>query len=90
MLVATVTAVMAPITSQAGTAGAVPIYRDSTRPVSERVTDLLSRMSLDDKLGQMTQVERNVLTEQSDLATYRIGSILSGGGSAPTPNTASS
>ncbi len=63
-------------------------YQDASLPVSARVDDLLARMSLEDKIGQMAQVERNVLTDQSDLATYRIGSILSGGGSAPSPNTA--
>src|SRR3954471_6852919 len=49
--------------------------------------DLAARMSLDDKVGQMTQAERAALKPVSDLATYRIGSVLSGGGSAPTPNT---
>jgi beta-glucosidase len=34
--------------------GAVyPIYRDSRRPVDERVRDLLSRMTLEEKIGQM-------------------------------------
>ncbi|KOX23715.1 beta-glucosidase [Saccharothrix sp. NRRL B-16348] len=52
-----------------------------------RVEQLLARMSLDDKVGQMTQVDRGALDSTADLATYRIGSLLSGGGSAPTPNT---
>jgi beta-glucosidase len=30
-------------------------YRDPTLPVPTRVNDLLSRMSLDEKVGQMTQ-----------------------------------
>ncbi|GGM46445.1 beta-glucosidase [Longimycelium tulufanense] len=63
-------------------------YQDPDLPVPERVADLMSRMSLEDKLGQMTQVERTALGNRQDLATYRIGSILSGGGSAPSPNTA--
>jgi beta-glucosidase len=61
-------------------------YQDPKRPVAERVTDLLGRMSLDDKIGQMTQAERQNATP-SDLAEYRLGSILSGGGSVPSPNT---
>lgn len=65
---------------------AVHPYQDPGRSVPDRVADLLSRMSLDDKVGQMTQAERSVLTP-SDVTAYRIGSILSGGGSAPTPNT---
>jgi beta-glucosidase len=64
-----------------------PPYRDRSLPVAERVDDLMSRMSLDDKIGQMTQAERAALDPQQDLATYRLGSVLSGGGSAPTPNT---
>ncbi|WP_166665378.1 glycoside hydrolase family 3 N-terminal domain-containing protein [Kribbella caucasensis] len=89
MLVALVAvALVLPGHTEARAAG--PIYRDSTRPAAERVADLLARMSLDDKLGQMTQAERGALTPQADLARYRIGSVLSGGGSAPTPNTAKS
>ena len=65
---------------------AVPVYQDSGQPVAARVTDLLGRMSLDDKLGQMTQAERAVISP-ADLASARIGSVLSGGGSVPAPNT---
>jgi beta-glucosidase len=64
-------------------------YQDPSLPVSTRVADLLSRMTLDEKLGQMTQAERSSVTS-SDITTYRLGSILSGGGSAPSPNTATS
>ena len=64
-----------------------PAYLDGSLPVQDRVDDLLLRMSLDEKIGQMTQVERSALGTPSDLATYRIGSVLSGGGSVPTPNT---
>src|SRR4051794_37946082 len=70
------------------TAGPYP-YQDPTLPVATRVSDLLSRMTLDEKLGQMTQAERSAVTN-ADITTYRLGSLLSGGGSAPSPNTASS
>lgn len=36
------------------------IYEDSNQPVELRVQDLLSRMTLDEKIGQMTQIERYV------------------------------
>ncbi|MET8245908.1 glycoside hydrolase family 3 N-terminal domain-containing protein [Streptomyces sp. NPDC005202] len=62
-------------------------YLDSRLPVQNRVADLLSRMSLEEKAGQMTQAERAALTDQGDIATYALGSLLSGGGSTPTPNT---
>ena len=61
-------------------------YQHPSLPVAERVTDLLARMSLDDKIGQMTQAERAAITA-ANLTQYRVGSVLSGGGSAPTPNT---
>ncbi|MEU8910336.1 glycoside hydrolase family 3 N-terminal domain-containing protein [Streptomyces mirabilis] len=63
-------------------------YQDASLPVADRVDDLLSRMTLDDKLGQMTQIEKDALVPQSDLATYRIGSVLSGGDSTVSPNNA--
>ncbi|MEU4565285.1 glycoside hydrolase family 3 N-terminal domain-containing protein [Micromonospora sp. NPDC023956] len=66
---------------------AVPVpYLDPALPVAARVDDLLGRMTLDDKLGQMTQGERGSVAP-GDVTTYRLGSILSGGGSAPNPNT---
>ncbi|WP_210571673.1 glycoside hydrolase family 3 N-terminal domain-containing protein [Streptomyces sp. GESEQ-4] len=70
------------------TATAALPYQDPSLPVPERVDDLLSRMTLDDKLGQMTQIEKDALVPQSDLATYRIGSVLSGGDSTVSPNNA--
>ncbi|HEY6101355.1 MAG TPA: glycoside hydrolase family 3 N-terminal domain-containing protein, partial [Anaeromyxobacter sp.] len=55
--------------------------------VAARVADLLGRMTLDEKIGQMTQVDRAYLASDSDIAAYGLGSILSGGGSTPDPNT---
>ncbi|MBO2448899.1 glycoside hydrolase family 3 C-terminal domain-containing protein [Actinomadura barringtoniae] len=62
------------------------VYLDSRKPVKDRVEALLKQMSLDEKLGQMTQPERQAVTGD-DITRYRIGSLLSGGGSTPTPNT---
>lgn len=62
-------------------------YLNSKAPVRKRVADLLSRMSLAEKAGQMTQAERGALTAPGDIAAYDLGSLLSGGGSTPTPNT---
>ncbi len=61
-------------------------YQDPALPVADRVTDLLGRMTLADKVGQMIQAERAVVTG-AQVTEYRLGSILSGGGSAPSPNT---
>ncbi|MGW2144960.1 glycoside hydrolase family 3 N-terminal domain-containing protein [Nonomuraea bangladeshensis] len=62
-------------------------YLDARRPVRERVADLLGRMTPEEKIGQMTQAERMALARQSDIAAYHLGSLLSGGGSTPNPNT---
>lgn len=50
------------------------------------VEDLLSRMTLAEKVGQMTQIEKNSV-KPGDLARLSIGSVLSGGGGNPEPNT---
>ena len=47
---------------------------------------LISSMTLDEKLGQMTQAERSAATPD-DVRDYFLGSILSGGGSHPASNT---
>ncbi len=61
-------------------------YLDAALPIKDRVADLLGRMSLDEKVGQMTQAERAAISP-ARLTTYRLGSLLSGGGSAPASNT---
>lgn len=66
--------------------GAV-LYTDPAQPVETRVEDLLKRMTLDEKIGQMTQVEKNSI-KPGDITKYFIGSILSGGGGSPDENTA--
>jgi beta-glucosidase len=45
--------------------------------------ELLSLMTLEEKVGQMTQAEQDALKEFSDLRTYALGSLLSGGSSDP-------
>jgi beta-glucosidase len=84
----------APAGGAAGTAGAVdaadrvPPYLDARRPVDERVADLLARMTLEEKIGQMTQAERGaVFDDPSLIAQQNLGSVLSGGGSTPPTNT---
>jgi beta-glucosidase len=50
--------------------------------IDEQVLEILFDMSLDEKVGQMVQAERSSITP-TDVSTYYIGSILSGGGSHP-------
>jgi beta-glucosidase len=64
----------------------IDIYKDANASIEDRVEDLLSLMTLEEKIGQMTQAERMYITN-SDIAEYFIGSVLSGGGSTPYNNT---
>src|SRR4051794_13902963 len=71
-----------------GAGGAGMPYKDPRLPVRQRVEDLLSRMTLEEKVGQMTQTERaQVFDDASPITKFGLGSILSGGGSTPTSNT---
>lgn len=63
------------------------LYRLSSASTEERIQDLLSRMSLQEKIGQMALVEKNSVQERADVATYGIGALLSGFGAKPESNT---
>ena len=61
-------------------------YLNPELPIAERVEDLLARMSLTEKIGQMTLVEKNSI-EAADVTALGIGGLLSGGGGSPDTNT---
>ncbi|HCC69975.1 MAG TPA: hypothetical protein DEQ09_02310 [Bacteroidales bacterium] len=65
------------------------ITRGQGLTIDQKVDSLLSLMTLDEKIGQMAQAERGSLENLSDISYYNIGSILSGGGSAPSENKVS-
>lgn len=63
-------------------------YLDPRLSTKKRVADLLGRMTLAEKVGQMTQAERaNVTSDPAAIAELGLGSVLSGGGSTPAENT---
>lgn len=62
-------------------------YHNTALSINDRVEDLLSRMTIDEKIGQMALVEKNSIADTSDIASYGIGAMLSGGGGNPDPNT---
>ncbi|EYU45756.1 hypothetical protein MIMGU_mgv1a003116mg [Erythranthe guttata] len=64
------------------------IYKDPNAAIDARLKDLISQMSLAEKIGQMTQIERTVATP-SAIKNLSIGSILSVGGSGPFENAES-
>lgn len=58
------------------------VYKDSKQPMVGRINDLMSRMTLEEKIGQMVQLDRRNVTAEI-MREYGIGSLLSGGGSVP-------
>ena len=54
--------------------------------MTSRIDDLLARMTLEERIGQITQVDRTAITP-AEVAEHAIGSVLSGGGGNPEPNT---
>jgi beta-glucosidase len=65
------------------TAPAEPLNRD------QQVSALLGQMTLDEKVGQMTQTDLDVLKDnKSNVEKYFLGSVLSGGGHAPPQSDA--
>ncbi|XP_074282241.1 uncharacterized protein LOC141606812 [Silene latifolia] len=57
-------------------------YKDPRQALNTRISDLMGRMTLEEKIGQMTQIERSVASTKV-MNKYFIGSVLSGGGSVP-------
>lgn len=78
-----------------------PLYMDQQASPAARAADLVSRMTLAEKIGQMTQIEvsqivgncnygagpLNLTCAQAVLGNDAVGSILSGGGSPPTEDS---
>ena len=63
------------------------VYMDASQDVETRVESLLAQMTLEEKIGQMLQPEQAYITTD-EVTEYGVGSVLSGGGSAPsTGNT---
>jgi beta-glucosidase len=79
-------ALLCAISVVAFSAGAAPKDADA------RAGELLARMTLDEKIGQMAQADLLALQGHlADIQKYGLGSVLSGGGSDPAPdNTAQS
>ena len=59
---------------------------DASKSIDDRVAALLGQMTIDEKIGQMTQIEKNAI-DATNAAAFNLGSILSGGGGFPAPNT---
>jgi beta-glucosidase len=57
----------------------------SASPASD-ADALLAKMTLDEKIGQMVQVDSKALQDKADVKKYFLGSVLSGGDSNPADN----
>lgn len=62
------------------------LYLDVGAAPADRVADLVSRMSLREKLGQMTLIEKDSVNP-AGVHAYGLGGVLSGGGGSPDDNT---
>lgn len=62
------------------------VYKQAGAPIADRVEDLLAYMTLAEKIGQMTLVEKNSIVD-ADITNLFIGGLLSGGGGYPENNT---
>ncbi|WP_222853738.1 glycoside hydrolase family 3 N-terminal domain-containing protein [Fodinicola acaciae] len=100
LLPAAVTAALLATAGMSGATAAPVAYTDAKAPVAARVADLLKRMTLAEKAGQMVQIRVGKLRGNCDygngplvdscmadvLATNHAGSILSGGGDTAFPD----
>lgn len=70
-----------------GTPSATQTATSSARPplssFDAQVEPLLARMTLEEKVGQMTQADMSYIADDADVANRFLGSVLSGGGSDP-------
>src|SRR5690242_7474210 len=67
------------VTATSASASGIPAYRNPHLPVQARVADLLGRMTLPEKIGQMVQIEATQVTDKSDNCTS------TGGFNLPNP-----
>ena len=58
----------------------------SENQINKKADEIIEMMNIDEKIGQMTQIDQRFLDTITDISTYSIGSLLSGGGSHPEIN----
>ncbi len=58
----------------------LPFDPEETARINKRVAELVAKMTLEQKVGQMVQAEMNNITPEQ-VKKYHIGSVLEGGGS---------
>src|SRR5947209_5634741 len=69
--------------SQNPTASGQNVAPRALSSFDDQVRPLLAQMTLDEKIGQMTQPDQQYLATIDDIDNYHLGSVLSGGDSDP-------
>jgi len=80
-----ITRIIAADTENSGPGKNVPASNDAA--IEAKIDSLLRTMTLDEKIGQMTEVDLGAIKDKSDIQKYFIGSVLSGGDSDPPDNS---
>jgi beta-glucosidase len=63
------------------------LLADESDKTAQHARELLGQMTLEEKIGQMTQVDSDALKDRNgDVQKYFLGSVLSGGSSDPLDN----
>jgi len=76
-------AVLGTVTASCGTQPSDARATDPLAGNEPQVEELLARMTLAEKVGQMTQADQEFLRDPADIERYLLGSLLSGGTSDP-------
>ena len=61
------------VAKTAASASSQPAYLNASVPVPARVSDLLGRMTLPEKIGQMVQIEQSQVTDTTSACTSQSG-----------------
>jgi beta-glucosidase len=78
-----VVAILVGLQSVAGQAAPAESRQKVFTGFDAQARELLARMTLEEKVGQMCQAEQATLKDPADIEKYYLGSLLSGGGSGP-------
>jgi beta-glucosidase len=69
------------------TAEIAPPAQPALSSYDGQVNELIAQMTLEEKVGQMTQPDQEFLVDEGDIETLFLGSLLSGGNSDPPTNS---
>src|SRR5258705_3195566 len=73
------------LTMSASLIAVTPVWAPSASAAAACIStaDCLSKLTLNEKAGQMTQVANSYIRNKNDIAAYGLGSVLSGGRGGP-------